>query len=177
MKGVKQSRPVPLVFCSPKLPMTTMPFSIVRRTTYIFFSNSLQLLHCLIIYIDEYHGLQRDVAYSLSAIFCNALAYCHALLKITTRTSLIDDALCDVRHRLPQIWYNSPRPTYLLADWSCYATLFLPLVPFPRPHPYHLSKLNFNSEIWNFTVQISAYQEGAKVNIEVTERGLRNLGM
>jgi len=32
----------------------------------------------------------------------------------------------------------------------------------PRPHPHHFSKLIFHSKIWNFTVQIKAYQEGTK---------------
>jgi len=43
----------------------------------------------------------------------------------------------------------------------------------------HYSKLNFYSKIWiiwNFTVQINAYQEGTKVNIEVNVRVLKNLG-
>jgi len=46
----------------------------------------------------------------------------------------------------------------------------------PQPHPHHFSKLNFNSEIWNFTAQINAHKEGTKVNTAVTERVLKNLG-
>ena len=49
------------------------------------------------------------------------------------------------------------------------------LCPLPTPYPHHFSKLTSNSEIWNFTVQIKAYQ-GIKVNAEVNECFLKNLG-
>jgi len=39
--------------------------------------------------------------------------------------------------------------------------------------PHHFSKLNFISKIFDFTVQISAHQEGTKIN---TERHLKNIG-
>jgi len=49
------------------------------------------------------------------------------------------------------------------------------LCPFPDPTP-SFSKLNFISKILNFTMQINAYQEGTKINTEVNERPLRNIG-
>jgi len=48
--------------------------------------------------------------------------------------------------------------------------------PLPRPHPNHLSKLNFTEEILHFTTQINAYQEGTKIDTEVNERPLKNIG-
>jgi len=38
------------------------------------------------------------------------------------------------------------------------------LCPLPRPYPYNFSKLNFISKIFNFTMQINAYQEGTTIN-------------
>jgi len=40
----------------------------------------------------------------------------------------------------------------------------------------HFWKLNFISKMWNFTVQVNAYQESAKINTEVNERVLKNIG-
>jgi len=34
----------------------------------------------------------------------------------------------------------------------------------PRPHPHHFSIVIFIFKIWNFTMQISTYQEGTKIN-------------
>ena len=42
--------------------------------------------------------------------------------------------------------------------------------------PRHFPKLNFNSKMSNFTMQINAYQESTKANIEVNERVSKNLG-
>jgi len=41
---------------------------------------------------------------------------------------------------------------------------------------HHFLKLNFISKMWNFTVQVNAYQESAKINTEVNERVLKNIG-
>jgi len=41
--------------------------------------------------------------------------------------------------------------------------------------PLHFSKLKFITEILHFTMQISTYQEGTKIN-EVNERPLKNIG-
>ena len=47
----------------------------------------------------------------------------------------------------------------------------------PQTTTHHFSKLNFNSKICYFTVQINAYQEGTiKANTEVNEQVLKNLG-
>ena len=46
----------------------------------------------------------------------------------------------------------------------------------PQTPPHHFSKLNFISKILNFALQISAYQEGTKINTEVNERSLKNIG-
>jgi len=42
--------------------------------------------------------------------------------------------------------------------------------------PPSFSKLNFISKILNFTMQINAYQEGTKINTEMNERPLKNIG-
>jgi len=48
----------------------------------------------------------------------------------------------------------------------------------PQTPPHHFSKLNLISKklISNFTMQISAYLEGAKISTEVKERPLKNIG-
>ena len=48
--------------------------------------------------------------------------------------------------------------------------------PAPSPDPHHFSKLNFTSKILNFTMQINAYQERTKINTEVNEQPLKNIG-
>jgi len=47
----------------------------------------------------------------------------------------------------------------------------------PRSHPRHFSKLIFFSKIWNFTAQVSVYQEGRKLNTEVNEQVMKNVSM
>ena len=60
--------------------------------------------------------------------------------------------------------------------WN-FIKLGMRLCPLPRPYPHHFSKFNFISKISNFTMQINAYQEGTKINTEVNERPLKNIGM
>jgi len=50
------------------------------------------------------------------------------------------------------------------------------LCPLPKPHHHHFSKLNFISDILHITVQISVYQESTKINTQVNERLLKNIG-
>ena len=51
------------------------------------------------------------------------------------------------------------------------------ILPPPRFIPHLFSKLNFISKMLNFTLRISAYQEGTKINTEVNVRPLKNIGM
>jgi len=55
------------------------------------------------------------------------------------------------------------------------ACIFKALSP-PRTPPHHFLKLNFISKILNFTMKISAYQEGTKINTEMNERPSKNIG-
>jgi len=48
--------------------------------------------------------------------------------------------------------------------------------PLPRLHPHHFSKLNFIPKRVHFSIQINAYQEGTKINTDVNERPLKNIG-
>jgi len=46
----------------------------------------------------------------------------------------------------------------------------------PSPDPtHHFSKWNFFKNL-NFTIQINVYQEGTKINAEVNDRPLKNIG-
>jgi len=46
----------------------------------------------------------------------------------------------------------------------------------PPQTTHHFSKLNFTSKTLNFTMQINAYQERTKINTEVNEQPLKNIG-
>ena len=50
------------------------------------------------------------------------------------------------------------------------------LCPLPRPHPHHNSKLSFISKMWNLAKQNDAYQEGTKIDAEMNEWVLKNIG-
>ena len=60
-------------FTKPSCKPCTLLSTVHTMTQYYFVINSLQMFHFLITYNDEYCHLQRDIAYSLSGIFCDAL--------------------------------------------------------------------------------------------------------
>jgi len=50
--------------------------------------------------------------------------------------------------------------------------------PLLSPHPHNFWKLNFNSKtFYNANQCVLRYQEGTKINTEVNERALKNIGM
>ena len=52
------------------------------------------------------------------------------------------------------------------------------LPPPPQSSPHNFWKLNFNSKtFYNANQCVLRYQEGTKINTEVNERALKNIGM
>jgi len=75
--------------------------------------------------------------------------------------------------RIQRLWFNRNACIFSFLKILLYTGGALPP---PLTLPHHFSQLNFISKILNFTRQIYAYQEGAKINTEVNERPLKNIG-